>query len=159
MRFPICGLFLCLTLSSLFCLAGEEDTTGINKKRLSIVLAGSGIVYGASVIALNQAWYKQQQTSFHFFNDNSEWNQVDKAGHFYSAYQLSRVGKELFLWTNMTDKQSAIWGTVMSQVFMATIDVFDGHSAEYGFSWAISPPICWAADFSWVRSFFHTNKK
>jgi uncharacterized protein YfiM (DUF2279 family) len=135
MRISICSLFLLLIFSSLLCRAGEADTTGINKKRLSIVLAGSGVVYGASIIALNKAWYKQQQTSFHFFNDNSEWNQVDKVGHFYSAYQLSRVGKELFLWTNMSDKQSAIWGTVMSQIFMATIDVFDGYSAEYGFSW------------------------
>jgi uncharacterized protein YfiM (DUF2279 family) len=149
-----------LTFSSLFCLAGEEDTTGINKKRLSIVLAGSGVVYGASVIALNQAWYKQQQTSFHFFNDNSEWNQVDKAGHFYSAYQLSRVGKELFLWTNMSDKQSAIWGTVMSQVFMATIDVFDGlFSRIRVFLGRYHRQFAGAADFSWVRSFFHTNKK
>jgi len=111
------------------------DSAQINKKRLNIVLIGTGVAYGASLIALNEAWYKKQRTSFHFFNDNSEWNQVDKAGHFYSAYQLSRVSKELFLWTNMSEKKSAIWGAVMSQAFMVTIDIFDGFSSEYGFSW------------------------
>lgn len=111
------------------------ETTAINKKRLKIVLIGAGAAYGASLIALNNAWYKKQRSSFHFFNDNSEWNQVDKAGHFYSAYQLSRIGKELFRWTNLPEKKSAIWGSVMSQVFMITIDVFDGFSSDYGFSW------------------------
>jgi uncharacterized protein YfiM (DUF2279 family) len=135
MRIRIFSLLFLFTLISWHCRAGEGDSTAINKKRLQIVLIGTGAAYGASLIALNEAWYKQQRTSFHFFNDNSEWNQVDKAGHFYSAYQLSRVGKELFLWTNMSDRQSAIWSTAMSQIFMMTIDIFDGFSAEYGFSW------------------------
>ncbi len=112
-----------------------DDSCGIDKGRLGIVVAGTGIVYGVSLFALSQAWYDHRGTSFHFFNDNSEWNQVDKAGHFYSAYQLSRVGKELFMWTNMPEKKSAIWGTVMAQTFMVTIDIFDGFSEEYGFSW------------------------
>jgi uncharacterized protein YfiM (DUF2279 family) len=115
--------------------AFPPDSSSINKKRLNTVLIASGTAYAASLIALNEAWYKQQQTSFHFFNDCSAWNQVDKAGHACSAYQLSNVGNQLFLWTGMPKDQSAIWGTVMGQVFMTTIEVFDGFSAEYGFSW------------------------
>jgi len=111
------------------------DSIQINKKRLNTVIIGAGVAYTASLVALNEAWYKKQRTSFHFFNDNSEWNQVDKVGHFYSAYQLSSIGKELLLWTNMPEKKSAIWSAVMSQAFMITIDVFDGFSSEYGFSW------------------------
>ena len=131
-------------LSMIFTLSGlnnrssayaKQDTTQINRKRLSTVLIGGGVAYSASLVALNQAWYKEQRSSFHFFNDCEQWNQVDKAGHFYSSYQLSRIGHELFLWTNMSEKKSAIWGTVMSQIFMATIDIFDGYSSEYGFSW------------------------
>ena len=111
------------------------DTTVIDKKKLNIVLAGTGVAYGASLYALNEAWYKKQRESFHTFNDCAQWNQVDKAGHFYSAYQLSNISTQLFLWTDMSEKKSAIWGTAMSQVFMTTIEVFDGFSAEYGFSW------------------------
>lgn len=113
-----------------------NDTTQINKKRLNTVLIGTGAVYGASLIVLNEVWYKEQgKTDFHFFNDNSQWNQVDKVGHFYTAYQLSRIGKQLFLWTNMSEKKSAIWGSVMSQAIMIPIEIMDGYSVEYGFSW------------------------
>jgi uncharacterized protein YfiM (DUF2279 family) len=127
--------FLIFFLQPNDAMAESGDSTAINKKRLNIVLVGTGVAYGASLYALNEAWYKKQRTSFHFFDDNAQWNQVDKAGHFYSSYQLSRAGKELFLWTNMPGKRSAIWGAVMSQTFMTTIEVFDGFSAEYGFSW------------------------
>jgi len=137
MKFFIAVLGICLLGKSTLSagVTGANDSSGINKKRLAIVIVGTSAAYGASLVALSNAWYKNAGTSFHFFNDNNEWNQVDKAGHFYSAYQLSRVGKELFLWTNMSEKKSAIWGSAMSQVFMVTIDVFDGFSDEYGFSW------------------------
>lgn len=111
------------------------DSIQTNKKRLNTVLIGTGVVYGASLYALSEAWYKKQRSSFHFFNDNAQWNQVDKVGHMYSAYQLSRVGKGLFMWTNMPEKKAALWGSVMSQAFMIPIEIFDGFSEDYGFSW------------------------
>jgi uncharacterized protein YfiM (DUF2279 family) len=137
MKSFIGALVTCLLFShqSHAYICATSDTSAIDKKRLGIVLVGTGVAYGVSLAALSQAWYTNRGTSFHFFNDNSEWNQVDKAGHFFSAYQLSRVGNELFLWTNMSEKKSAIWGSVMSQAFMVTIDIFDGFSDEYGFSW------------------------
>ena len=117
-------------------LAQKEDTTGINSKRLRLVLIGAGAGYGISLIALNNAWYKDQDRSdFHFFNDCGQWNQIDKLGHFYNAYQISRIGKQMFLWTNMPEKKSAIWGAVMSQAMMIPIEILDGFSSEYGFSW------------------------
>ncbi len=130
----ICTISICFYCSLAYS-NGTIDSTAINKKRLNIVIAGTSAAYGASLIALNQAWYKKQSSSFHFFNDNSQWNQVDKTGHMYSAYQLSKAGKELFLWTNMSDKKAAIWGSVLSQAFMIPIEVFDGYSSDYGFSW------------------------
>jgi uncharacterized protein YfiM (DUF2279 family) len=117
-------------------MASGIDTTGTIKKRLAVVLVGGGAIYAGSLVVLNDMWYKEQgKSSFHFYNDNSQWNQVDKAGHFYTAYQLSKIGKQLFLWTNMSEKKSAIWGSVMSQALMVPIEVLDGHSVEYGFSW------------------------
>lgn len=114
----------------------NTDSVSVNKPRLRTVLIGTGAAYTTSLIVLNEVWYKEQgKTDFHFFNDNSQWNQIDKVGHFYSAYQLSRIGKELFLWTNMSEKKSAIWGSVMSQAIMIPIEIMDGFSVEYGFSW------------------------
>ncbi|MCG8308819.1 MAG: YfiM family protein [Cytophagales bacterium] len=115
---------------------GVNDSTQVNKKRLRTVLVGTGVAYGAGLVALNEVWYKEQgKTDFHFFNDNSQWNQVDKIGHFYTAYQLSSIGKRVFLWTNMDEKKSAIWGSVMSQALMIPIEIMDGFAVEYGFSW------------------------
>lgn len=122
--------------SSMACCGEINDSTQINKKRLNTVLIGTGAAYGASLIVLNEVWYQEQgKTDFHFFNDNSQWNQVDKVGHFYTAYQLSSIGKQLFLWTNMSEKKSAIWGSVMSQALMIPIEILDGYAVEYGFSW------------------------
>lgn len=132
-------VFLCIFSMQLLpgtVLANGIDTTRTNKKRLAAVLVGGGALYAGSLVVLNDMWYKEQgKSSFHFYNDNNQWNQVDKAGHFYTAYQLSRIGKQLFLWTNMSEKKSAIWGSVMSQALMVPIEVLDGHSVEYGFSW------------------------
>ena len=112
------------------------DSSEINKKRLNTALIGTGAVYTAGLVVLAETWYKEQgTTSFHFFNDNAQWNQVDKLGHFYSAYQLSRIGKQLFLWTNMSEKKSAIWGSVLSQALMIPLEINDGFAVEYGFSW------------------------
>jgi uncharacterized protein YfiM (DUF2279 family) len=131
--------FLCIFSMQLLpgtVLATGIDTTRTNKKRLAAVLVGGGALYAGSLVVLNDMWYKEQgKSAFHFYNDNNQWNQVDKAGHFYTAYQLSRIGKQLFRWTNMSEKKSAIWGSVMSQALMVPIEVLDGHSVEYGFSW------------------------
>lgn len=122
--------------SSIAYCAENYDSTQVNKKRLNTVLIGAGATYATALVILNEAWYKEQgKTDFHFFNDNSQWNQIDKIGHFYSAYHLSRIGKQLFLWTNMSEKKSAIWGSVMSQAIMIPIEIMDGSSVEYGFSW------------------------
>jgi len=53
-----------------------------NKKRVALVTAANVVGYGGALIALNAAWYaKFPRSGFHFFNDNAEWLQVDKAGH------------------------------------------------------------------------------
>ena len=134
-RVLLCGVLMVILCTSAH---GSEpaDSTSINKKRLNTVLIGTGAAYGAGLVVLSETWYREQgTTSFHFFNDNAQWNQVDKVGHFYSAYQLSRLGKQLFLWTNMSEKKSAIWGSVMSQALMIPLEINDGFAVEYGFSW------------------------
>lgn len=129
------SMYCMFFLSAGYC-TENNDTTDLNAKRLNIILIGAGATYGVALYTLNEVWYKEQgKGDFRFFNDNAQWNQVDKIGHFYSAYQLSSIGKQLFLWTNMSEKKSAIWGSVMSQAIMIPIEIMDGFSVEYGFSW------------------------
>ena len=50
-----------------------------------------------SYVGLHNLWYKKYpQSSFHFFNDFNEWNQIDKIGHVYSSYHVARKS-HLFL--------------------------------------------------------------
>ena len=112
----------------------QQDT--LNKKRLYWIVGSSSVAYGGLMLALNEAWYKNQpRTSFHFFNDNPQWKQIDKVGHSYSAYHFSRASTEAFLWSGMNKKKAVLWGAISSQFFMTPIEIFDGFSAEYGASW------------------------
>ncbi len=151
--------------------AGQNsDTASINKKRLGIVLTGTGAAYTVSMIALSQAWYKNQLTGdFHFFNDNAQWNMIDKFGHAYSAYQISRAGGEMFRWTGMPPAKSAIWGSVLSQALMIPIEILDGFSEYYGFSWGdilanmtgaglyLSQQLIWQKQMVKMKFSFHTT--
>ncbi|NOT51131.1 MAG: DUF2279 domain-containing protein [Chitinophagaceae bacterium] len=107
------------------------------KRRTWIIGAGNIVGYSTAMIGLYSAWYKDYpQTSFHSFNDWPEWKQVDKVGHLYSAYVESRGSMELWRWTGI-DRKKRIWIGGMSGAFYQTvIEVLDGFSAEWGWSWA-----------------------
>ena len=128
--------FLCLFLS--FSSIGQSvDSVSeiINKKRLTTLIISSSAAYTASIIGLSNAWYSQyDHQSFHFFNDADEWNQVDKAGHFYSAFQLSSVASRLLQWSQLPQRKADKIGTLTSFLIMSSIEVLDGYSAGYGAS-------------------------
>jgi len=107
------------------------------KKRIWLVAGGNVVAYGATMVGLYSAWYKNYpQSGFHSFNDWPEWKQVDKIGHLYSAYIESRASMELWRWTGI-DRKKRIWIGGMSGAFFQTvIEWLDGFSAGWGWSWA-----------------------
>ncbi len=107
------------------------------RRRTWIVAGGNVLGYGTAMIGLYNAWYKDYpQSSFHTFNDWPEWKQVDKVGHLYSAYSESRGSMELWRWTGM-ERKKRIWIGGMSGAFYQTvIEVLDGFSTDWGWSWA-----------------------
>ena len=110
--------------------------SSINTKKLLIVAGANAAFYTGSFIALNKAWYDDyDKTNFHLFNDNPEWNQMDKAGHVWSTYQVSRLSKEMWQWTGLGNNTSAILGGVSGMVYQSIIEIQDAYSAEWGFSW------------------------
>ncbi len=118
--------------------AWAQDTlaTTLNRARLRTVVIGSGTIYATTLTGLNFLWYADTpRTSFQFFNDNAEWKQVDKVGHFYTAYQISRLGIRAFQWTGMKRRKAIWWGGMMGMLFQTPIEVLDGFSANYGASW------------------------
>ncbi len=112
-----------------------DSVPNVNKKRLTVVAVGSTTAYVGSMVGISQVWYSNyDKQSFHFFNDAAEWKQVDKVGHFYSAFQLSRIGSQALKWTHLPKKKSDQIGAIASVVVMSSIEVLDGFSAGYGAS-------------------------
>ncbi len=126
----LCLLFIAYSKLG-FC---QNDS--INKKRLWTVAIGETALTTASFIGLNSLWYKDYPRSgFHFFNDNDEWMGLDKAGHLNSSYHISRLSTKAFEWTGLAKNKAILYGGSSAMIYMAGIEVLDGFSAQWGFSW------------------------
>ena len=107
----------------------------LNKPRRTGVYVGESVALGATLIGLNQLWYKDYpKSSFHFINDNNQWLQMDKLGHMYSTYHLGRVGAEMLQWSGASQKEQLIYGSTLGLGFLTVVEVFDGFSEEWGAS-------------------------
>lgn len=107
-----------------------------NKKRIKLVAAGNIIAYTGVTVGFNSAWYsKYPRSSFHFFNDNDEWLQVDKAGHIYGAYIQSFGSYEMWRWSGISRKNRIWIGGLSGIAYQSILETLDGFSAEYGWSW------------------------
>ena len=128
-------LILVLSYTTFLFSQSADTTNTLNKKRLRTFTAVGGAVYGSTLIGLNELWYKNdERTSFHFFNDNAEWKQVDKIGHFYSAFYLSAATSHTLTWCGVQKRKSDLWGSVTGFLIMLPIEIFDGLSSDYGAS-------------------------
>lgn len=117
------------------CSAQENTTDSLNQKRLNHLIIASAATYTITMVALNEVWYKNYpHQPFTFFNDSEEWMQVDKAGHFYAAFQLSDISSRALQWTGLSKKKSNNIGALSSFVMMTSIELFDAYSSGYGAS-------------------------
>ncbi len=107
----------------------------ISNNRLVPLLVGEGVFYAGSMIGLNELWYKHYpRSSFHLFNDNREWQQMDKLGHMLTSYTISRLTSALYRWSGVRDLPAAAYGTSLAMAFQSNIEIFDGFSSAWGFS-------------------------
>ena len=113
----------------------ELDRQPNYNARLTGVSVTAGALYVGSMAGLYHLWYADYpRSSFHFFNDCSEWMLMDKAGHVTSAYWIGRIGYESLRWSGM-EKNKAVWyGGMWGLIYLTTVEIFDGFSAEWGFS-------------------------
>jgi len=103
-------------------------------RRNTVIIAESAAAVGA-LVGLSQVWYADYpKSAFHFKNDNSQWLQMDKAGHVYASYHLSRLGYELLDWSGASEKQKLLYGAGAGFVFLSAVEVLDGYSSEWGAS-------------------------
>lgn len=128
----LCGLQGIAQRQPLFSI---PDTT--IRSRVWVLTGVTAAVYAGGVAALNAAWYRDYpRNGFHFFNDAGEWNQVDKAGHVFSAYMEGKYSREMWRWSGLPRKQQIWIGGMSGFVYQSVIEVLDGYSKEWGFSWS-----------------------
>ena len=132
-------LFFLLSIVS-FSQSGVETflkpSDTLNKSRRNAVLISEASLATASLIGLNQLWYADYDRSkFHTTNDNDQWLQMDKLGHAFTSYQMGRVGAELLNWSGVSKKEQLLYGATLGFGFLTAIEILDGYSAEWGFSW------------------------
>ena len=111
------------------------DSLALKPKRLIVLTGLLSTGYVSSLLVLNEFWYKPfPKSKFYFFNDNAEWNQMDKFGHAFSGYLLSRLSYEGFNWTGLKDEKAIVYGSLVSFLYLSNIEVLDGVSAKWGAS-------------------------
>ena len=124
--------FISINLSAQSFLAPADS---LNKCRVATAAGSWAGIYGGTLIGLNELWYKNYpRSSFHFFNDNGEWNQIDKVGHIYTAYLESQWSTKAFLWSGVKKKKAYILGGLTGFSLQTTLEILDGFSSKWGFS-------------------------
>ena len=113
----------------------QDSLYAINKKRVRVLTIGGTVAYGATLAGLSHLWYADSESqSFRFFNDNAEWNQIDKAGHFFSSFYFSYGTSRALQWCNVPQKKSDLIGSLVGFGVMLPIEILDGFSDAYGAS-------------------------
>ncbi|WBM74155.1 DUF2279 domain-containing protein [Saprospira grandis] len=133
-------LFSCLALGSFAQDSSQlsfwQPAPQFHRGRFWTVTGTVGAGYTATSYALARAWYANyDRSSFHFFNDNYGWRQMDKMGHLMTTNFEAKWLGHLYHWAGMPKKQAAWVGFGGSMLFQGTIELMDGYSEAWGFSW------------------------
>ena len=113
----------------------EEFLQQINKKRLRTVIGTEAAVYGVGLAYMSLIWYKDAKWQpLQFFNDNTEWEQVDKLGHAYTSYQLSERGYYALRWAGVPKGKALLYGSTISLMALTPVELLDGFTDQFGFS-------------------------
>jgi len=104
------------------------------KKRVILSSSIIGLGYASSLIALYDVWYAEfPKSKFHFYNDGSNWMQMDKFGHGFSGYLLSQKAGDLYRWSGV--KKSYPWiGFGIGMSYLGALEFMDAYSQGWGFS-------------------------
>ncbi len=145
----ICGLVLITSAIGFQTIEAQSDSAFIlketprwlvpsavlNKKRLALFTGSAVVGFSATMVGLNYLWYADfPRSSFHFFDDSGEWQQIDKAGHTVTPYLEAYYIMHILRWSGVKHKPAAIYAGLTAFMLQNTIEVFDGFSTEWGAS-------------------------
>ena len=128
-------LLILLTCPLLSIGQSVDSTHAVNKKRLRTFAISGTVAYGVTLAGLSHLWYADTKSQpFQFFNDNAEWKQIDKVGHFFSAFYFSYGTSRALQWCDVPKKKSDVMGSLVGFGIMLPIEILDGFSDAYGAS-------------------------
>lgn len=137
-----------------------ENDSAFNKKRTIGVSIFDAAAWGGSISALGFVWYADfAKSDFHTFDDNHEWQQMDKVGHMVTSWNFARASGDLFEWSGINHRTAATIGAFYSIGYMATFELLDGYSADWGFSWgdvaynSLGSLTYWSQEFFWNHQY------
>ena len=114
-----------------------KPSDSLNKARRNTVVITEATLGSLTLIGLDRLWYADYPRSkFKTINDSEEWLQMDKLGHVFSSYQLGRIGANTLNWAGVSERDQLIYGSTLGLGFLTAVEVMDGFSEEWGFSWA-----------------------
>jgi uncharacterized protein YfiM (DUF2279 family) len=124
-----------LSLTSFQDDAPETKKPGLNRSG-AIVLGTEALLITGIMTSLYASWYSGSESGgFHFYNDNKEWLQMDKAGHANSCYNFANIGYEALAMAGIDEKRSILYGAPLGITIMTLVEIFDAMSSNWGFSW------------------------
>tara|TARA_R110002051_G_scaffold178356_1_gene248174 strand:+ start:15824 stop:16729 length:906 start_codon:yes stop_codon:yes gene_type:complete len=114
-----------------------KPSDSLKPLRSNTVLISQASLSTLTLVGLNQLWYADYpKSSFKTVNDSDDWLQIDKLGHVFSSYQLGRLGANTLKWAGVSGKEQLLYGATLGLGFLTAVEVMDGFSKEWGFSWS-----------------------
>lgn len=114
-----------------------EPADTLDRARFYTCVATGMAIYAGASYGLYHLWYKNHElTGFHTFNDLGEWNDMDKIGHATTAHNQCVLSYYGARWTGLSRPRSIALAAGVGTLLQGTIEVMDGFSEKWGFSWA-----------------------
>lgn len=132
---PVFVVFLCIAVQLAEAQHFLPPSDIYRQDRLKKVVITEAAITTALSVGLYFLWYKKFPGSrFHFFNDNREWLQMDKAGHATTAYNAGVLQYDLMRWCGVKKNDAIIIGSATALGGLTIIELLDGFSTHWGFS-------------------------
>jgi Predicted periplasmic lipoprotein (DUF2279) len=110
------------------------DSAQRRTRRLPWLVAGTAASYGIIYTGLTTVWYSGERVPLHWFNDLPEWQQLDKCGHVWGAFQESRAAVDMLRWAGLPEKKAIWYGAFVGFAVQSPIEILDGFDPAYGAS-------------------------
>ncbi len=108
----------------------------IKKGKVILVSSSLGVVLAGSYVYIENSWWSEKQTEFHFDNGSDKVYalNVDKVGHFIGGMQAADIFSSSMQWAGMGEKQSLWYGATFGSALQLAIEMKDAYAPYWGFS-------------------------